>query len=283
MIDWIQLVAALLASDADDVRIITAREDRAVLRVDGDAGPLVVKVSSKAGAFDEEAAAIATLQSLHFPVSTVRVLQAGPPALLAATWTDGEPLTAAATPQTLAEVGRMLRRIHRRQTSPPYSSHPSILAWIEHWFSLVLPWWRSVEPRISGADAATAWLERCRPVLARQSGCLMLFDGRPEHWRVSADGTVRLIDVADLQPGHFAMDLAVLELDIQGVLPGILRGYAPDTAEQQIIATLVPLFVLLRALSGAEWLGSVVGDTAGQQHYLRIAHDVLERNRPQWS
>jgi hypothetical protein len=174
------------------------------------------------------------------------------------------------------EVGRILRRIHNVAAKGPYSSHPTILAWIKHWYGLVMAWWSET----GGLDplswnVADGWMAAVSQVLSGREGCLMLFDGRPEHFLVGPDGQVRLIDVADLQPGEAAMDLAVLELDAPGILPAVLDGYEATAEEHEVFGVLVPFLVFLRALSGAEWQGRMLDNAEESARYLAKGSAML--------
>ena len=61
------------------------------------------------------------------------------------------------------------------------------------------------------------------------AGTAILLDGRPQHVIVDDEGVVGLIDVADLDSGDPAMDLAVLELDEPGMCDAVLAGYRPGS------------------------------------------------------
>ncbi len=220
------------------------------------------------------------LAGMGIPVSEVVLVEPGPPAMLVSTWIEGEPVSAQAGPELLREVGRILRRIHREPAAGPLSSHPTILAWIEHWYGLVMAWWVGT----GDVDAVTRsladrWMTEVRPVLARREGCLMLFDGRPDHFLVGRGGQVSLIDVADLQAGEAAMDLAVLELDAPGMVSAVLDGYQASAEELAAFEVLVPFLVFLRALSGAEWQARMLDDEAGSRRYLAKARAALEAFR----
>jgi hypothetical protein len=116
-----------------------------------------------------------------------------------------------------------------------------------------------------------------KPLLAGRDGCLMLFDGRPEHFLMGPDGPVRLIDVADLQAGEAAMDLAVLELDAPGMLNLVIEGYGATGTEREAFGVLVPFLVFLRAVTAAEWQGRVLGDLDQSRRYLGKASAMLKQ------
>lgn len=219
---------------------------------------------------------VTVLAGMGIPVSEVVLVEDGPLAMLVSHWVDGEPVSVESGPEVLREVGRILRRIHQERAGGPFSSHPAIRDWIEHWYGLVMAWWMETgELDDSTRNLADAWMTEVGPVLAGREGCLMLFDGRPEHFLASPGGQVGLIDVADLQAGEAAMDLAVLELDAPGILPAVLDGYEATPCEREAFDVLVPILVFPRALSGAEWRGRVLGDAGEARGYLAKARDVL--------
>jgi aminoglycoside phosphotransferase (APT) family kinase protein len=269
-------ISARLGVDPARLTMLAGRDGRIVCRVSRDEGGLVAKASDRVNDFDEEARAMESLAGMGIPVSQVVMLEDGPPAMLVSRWLDGVPVSADSGADVWREVGRILRQIHNVAAKPPFSSHPTILAWIEHWYGLVMAWWSET----GGLDpvswnVADGWMAAVSQVLAGREGCLMLFDGRPEHFLVGANGRVRLIDVADLQPGEAAMDLAVLELDAPGILPAVLDGYDATAEEREVFGVLVPFLVFLRALSGAEWQGRMVGNSEESARYLAKASTML--------
>lgn len=266
----------LLDDQANQVRILVDRPDRVVACLTLPDGMRVVKMDTGVDAFEREASAMAMLAKVGVPVSEVLLVEPGPPSVLMATWAEGEPVTPASPAETLAEVGVILRRVHALPASGPWSSHPSIERWIEAWLQIVLPWWEEAG-RASGEElrATWHWFEAIRPFLDDDHGRQMLFDGRPDHFLADAAGNLHLIDVADLQPGDPVMDLAVLELDAPGILPGVLAGYHPSPIERDRIEALVPFYVMLRALSGAEWQASIGGDQRVVERNLAVAHQSV--------
>jgi Ser/Thr protein kinase RdoA (MazF antagonist) len=275
----IDTIAATLGVDRDRIAVLASREGRVIGKVTLPTGDVVAKASTTAGAFDGEAAAMRTLATLGIPVSEVLAIESGPPALLVATWANGVPITARTNPDILRSVGRILRRIHQVPAGPPFSANPTVAWWIQGWYNVVIEWWdtrESIGPDLR--HAADAWMDAVRPVLEAQPGCLFLLDGRPEHFLVDGNGAIRLIDVADLQPGEAAMDLAVLELDAPGILTHVLDGYAPSPAEQAAFDRLIPFYIFLRALSAAEWRSRMQGDEASAHRYLDIARTALEQH-----
>jgi len=274
----IETIANRTGADRTAITPVAWRDGRVICRVARPNGDLVAKASVDAGAFDEEVAAIRTLAELGLPVSEVVTVEAGPPALFIATWTEGKAIDAGSDPAVLREVGGILSRIHAVPAGPPYSANPSVAWWIQGWYNTVSEWWASTwEADGSMLAASRAWMEAVRPVLERQPGCLMLFDGRPDHFLVDDQSRLRMIDVADLQPGTAAMDLAVLELGAPGVLPHLLAGYEPTPAERAAFEVLVPFLAFLRALASAEWHERVLGDAVGTRFMLDAAREAMER------
>lgn len=111
----------------------------------------------------------------------------------------------------------------------------------------------TTEPPANRLSAFSNGSTGCAPLLLHQAGCLTLFDGRPEHWLVRGQTIAAVIDLHDLQSGDAAMDLAVLALTDEALLPGVLIGYAPTDTQKAAFAALIPFYLQLRRLSGAEW------------------------------
>ena len=156
----------------------------------------------------------------------------------------------------LADVGRLLRCVHDMPAGATYSGRPSISAWIGHWLTIVLDWWgRSDSAGPATATqiaAARAWFAEVGPAIdGAGAGTTILLDGRPEHFIVDTHGAVGLIDVADLDSGDPAMDLAVLELDEPGMCDAVSAGYQPSADERARLETVLPFYVFLRALAAA--------------------------------
>ena len=217
------------------------------------------------------------LATVGIPVSTVVELQAGPPAVLIVTWADGVSISSTTDAAVLSQVGTILRRIHSLPAHGPWSGHPSIAEWITNWVAIVSPWWQETGVDVRLVHALRDWLAAIRPLLGDEHGTQMLFDGRPEHFLVDTGNTLHLIDVADLQAGDPAMDLAVLELDAPGILGDVSAGYAPTPTERDRIARLVPFYVALRALAGAEWHARKGGDIAVVERNLAVAGELVSR------
>ena len=269
-------LAEKLGISPRDMQVLAAREGRIVCRASMPVGDVVTKASSNQDEFQREADAMARLKSIGVPVSDVVAVDGGPPSIFVASWADGRPISAHSDPEALREVGAILDRIHRQPEGQPFSGHACIQQWIEEWFTHVVTWWRSTTHHFADFDrVCEAWLAEVRPCLSTRPGGLILFDGRPDHFLVEGTGRIRLIDVADLMAGDPAMDLAVLELGEPGILPRVIEGYAPNPGESDALATLVPFYVLLRALSGAEWQARVQRDDAASERHLALAQALI--------
>jgi Ser/Thr protein kinase RdoA (MazF antagonist) len=249
MLDPLAL-AAVAGFPAARAHVLVRRPGRLVARLDDAA---VLKADIAGAAFEPEVAAIDRLAAAALPVPRVLAHVPGEPAILILSWTDGGAVSSADALPVQQDVGRLLRRVHRLGAGPPFSGRPSVAAWIADWLDEVATWWL----RHGGARAPTArlrhWHRTLRPLLEQRTGELMLFDARPEHFRVDRTGTVRLIDLHDLGPGDAAMDLAAIHLDDPRLTPGVVDGYQPSAAEREAFAALVPFFTVIRALAAAEW------------------------------
>jgi len=269
-------IAEKLGIGPRDMRVMAGREGRIVCRASTPVGDVVAKASSSQDEFQQEADAMARLKSVGVPVSDVVAVDGGPPSILVASWAEGRTISASSDPEALRRVGAILGRIHRQPAGPPFSGHACIQHWIETWFADVVTWWRSTTHYFAGVDrVCEEWLAEVKPGLSTRPGRLILFDGRPDHFLVDDTGRIRLIDVADLMAGDPAMDLAVLELGAPGVLPHVIEGYAPTPGERDAIAMLVPFYVLLRTLSGAEWQARVQRDDAASERHLALARALI--------
>ena len=49
------------------------------------------------------------------------------------------------------------------------------------------------------------------------------------------------------------MDLAVIGLTDDRLIPEVLNGYGADHEEDRSLGSLIPFYLLLRRLAGAEW------------------------------
>lgn len=233
-------LAAAAGVPAVQTHVLAERPGRVVARLHTpDGHRAVLKADRAPGSFAPEVAAIERLRG--FPVPTV--LAHRPDAagwdVLVLSWTEGAPLSAESPRAAQEEAGRLLRRIHRM---PPGPRRSTVAEWIASWVDELAAWWEY-------GDRLRRWHDDVRPVLAGRPGSLMLFDARPEHFRVAGERVSGLIDLHDLGPGDPAMDLAAINLDDPGLLPGVLRGYGgePDP--------LVSFFTAVRAVASAEWHG----------------------------
>ncbi len=264
------------------VRTLGARAGRAVVQVSDDQGHLyTLKADAEVGALDGDVAAIHRLGAAGLPVPEVVAHRAGPPAVLILRWIDGDPVSSASPVAAQQEVGRLLRVVHALPGGPPFSGEPSVERWITAWTTEVADWWSSAGASAAQVDRLRAWLAELTPVLAARSGTLTLFDGRAEHFLVRAGRVVGVIDLHDVGPGDPAMDLAALALTDEHLLSGVLEGYAAGADEQEVLARLVPFYVALRRLAGAEWHLRVGDQVAGRELLgLAAAQLVVPSHRP---
>ncbi|NUT98696.1 MAG: aminoglycoside phosphotransferase family protein [Saccharothrix sp.] len=221
------------------------RPGRLVARVGG----FVVKADERPGAFARERSAIARLGAAGLPVSEVHASRDETPSHLVVRWIEGRPLSAASPLSARREVGRLLRRVHALPESRP----DTIGAWMTGWTDWILVWladFAGVPAR--RCDEIRAWCRRLQPLMTGR-GTLTLLDGRPDHFLVRDGRIAGLIDLEDLSAGDPAMDLAVLAVADEDLLPAVLDGYAPTSAESAAFAELIPFYVLLRRLAAAKW------------------------------
>jgi aminoglycoside phosphotransferase (APT) family kinase protein len=235
------------------VNILAERPGRVVARLKGVDGSAVLKADVNAGAFGPEVAAIERLAPAGIPVPRVLAHLPGEPAVLILSWTEGQALTIASPLAVRRDVGRILRRVHRLQTSGPFSGQPDIDTWIANWLGKVVNWWPSNGGTPEEVERLRRWHQTLRPVLSNRTGELMLFDCRPEHFLVDAGGTVRLIDLHDLGPGDAAMDLAAIYLHDPSLTESVLDGYQPTEQDRETFDRLIPFFTVIRGLAAAEW------------------------------
>ncbi|SBT51617.1 hypothetical protein [Micromonospora auratinigra] len=240
------------------LEVLAQRAGRLVTR----AGDVVVKVCAEAGGFAAEARAVRLLGAAGLPVARVRVVRDGPPGVIVLDWTPGRAVRADDDPGVRRQVVDLLTRVHRLPARPPYGgTNPDLVTWIDGWSRHALHRWA----RSAGGDdvrAAGSWYRRVRPLVAGRAGSLVLLDGAAEHFVVGPDGRVRLIDVAELQPGDPVMDLAVLSLATPAVLAGVLDHYHQSEVTAEHLTELLPFHRFLRALAAADWATDVRDDPA---------------------
>nr|WP_030501051.1 phosphotransferase [Micromonospora purpureochromogenes] len=274
-------VAAVQAGVASEaVEVLTHRQGRLVGRATLPSGSdVVVKVSAEADGFAAEAAAVQTLAAAGLPVSQVRVVRDGPPSVIVLDWTPGRPVCADDAVRVRCQVVDLLTRIHSLPAQAPYGGiNADLVTWIDGWRGYALRWWSQQDTTTNDAvRIAQTWYQRVRPLIADRTGSLIMLDGAPDHFVVGPDERVRLIDVAELQPGDPVMDLAVLSLHAPGIFTGLLDQYRQAEVEDRHLAELRPFYVFLRALAAAEWSTGVLHDAAGGAAWLRRAAAELEQ------
>ncbi|WP_461118426.1 phosphotransferase family protein [Saccharothrix stipae] len=227
------------------VTIHVDRPGRLVARV----GDFAVKADERPGAFGRERAAIARLKAAGLPVSEVHAGRDDTPSHLVLRWIEGEPLSAAGPPSALREAGRLLRRVHAEPERRP----DTIGAWMTGWTAWIVAWLADfADVPAQRCDEIRAWCRRLQPLMTGR-GTLTLLDGRPAHFLVRDGRIAGLIDLEDVSAGDPAMDLAVLAVADENLLPAVLEGYAPTNAEAVAFDELIPFYVLLRRLAAAKW------------------------------
>lgn len=249
--DLVQLAAEF---DLRPTRILQAGPGRATVQVRDDEGSLfVLKTAIEPGALAGDVDANLTLSGAGLPVPEIIDHRVGPPAVLLLRWIVGDPISSASPVRTQREVGRLLRAVHTLPGAPPFSGQPTIAAWISDWTAEVAAWWPSVGASGAQVRRLLDWLDQLEPDLAAREGRLTLFDGRADHFLVRDGRVVGLIDLHDVGPGDPAMDLAVIGLTDDRLIPEVLNGYLADDEEDRALRSLIPFYLLLRRLAGAEW------------------------------
>jgi Ser/Thr protein kinase RdoA (MazF antagonist) len=251
---------------AEAVTVLVDTPTRLVAKVDTDAGPLVVKRDAAPDAFAVEVAAHQLLGAAGLPVAPVLAQRSVAPAYLVLPWTEGVALSSASARNVRREAGATLRRVHRLGADaapepagrPRYAGNKSWDAWMSGWLRHAAQWWgqagRADPLRI---ELLRGWHERLQPLLATRGGDLTLFDGRPEHIRVSTQPgdqhLAGIIDLGEVRAGDAAMDLAVLAISDPRLLPDVLDGYRLTSAEKPVFNRLIPYYLHLRRLAAAEY------------------------------
>lgn len=143
--------------------------------------------------------------------------------------------------------------MHTLPGAPPFSGHPTVGAWIAAWTAEVAAWWASVGAGDAEVRRLLDWLDDLEPVLAPREGRLTLFDGRAEHVLVRDSRVAGVIDLHDAGPGDPAMDLAVIGLSDDRLIPEVVNGYLAEHEQDSDLRRVIPFYLLLRRLAGAEW------------------------------
>jgi aminoglycoside phosphotransferase (APT) family kinase protein len=211
--------------------------DRPVYQVTLDGRLAIAKTSDP-----REPSAIARLGAAGLPVQ--QVLRFDDPFLLME-WTDGDQLTSLSPLPAQEEAGRLLRIAHALGSGPPYKGNETFAEWMRGWLTHNLQWW---QPGPSREALIWEWFASLTGLLRTRGNDLMLMDGRPDHFLVRGGRIAGVIDVGEICPGDGVMDLAVMGVSDPALLKGVLAGYGAHEAR------LVPLYLLIRRLSRAEWL-----------------------------
>lgn len=251
-------------------RVLQARPDRVVACAqDEHDNVFALKTDKAPGAFIGDVEANRTLSTAGLPVPEIVAHQIGPPSLLVLRWIDGDPLSSAQPVQAQREAGRLLRLLHALPPGTSFSGRPTVSAWIADWTEELAGWWPSVGGSPSQVAYFRNWHDELGPILAHRPGCLTLFDGRAEHFLVQGCRVAGIIDLHDVGSGDPAMDIAVLGIGDELLIPPVLQGYG-GTEQDNELGLLVPFYVLLRRLAGAEWNLRTGSETVGR-HLLRLA------------
>ncbi len=235
------------------VERLVDRPDRVVARVETDRGAVVIKASTYRSGLAPEVAANRRLAALGLPVQEVLAWDDGPPSFAMLSFVEGEPLSSDSPIAVQQEVGRILSRIHSLGGTGPYAGNPTWDGWMEGWLNHALNWWSGQGASGEHVTTARRWFGELRPLLSERGNEQILFDGRPEHFRIDGEQVSGLIDLAEMRSGDAAMDLAVLAVSDPGLLVGITEGYAPNQKEKEAFDRLVPFYLFLRRLASAEW------------------------------
>ena len=266
--DLVQLAARFALRPT---RLLQAGAGRATVQVRDEAGSVfVLKTATAPGALAGDVDANRTLRAVGVPVPEIIAYRVGPPSVLLLRWIEGDPISSASPVRTQREVGRMLRAVHTLPGAPPFSGQPTVGAWIAAWTVEVAAWWPSVGAGDAQVRRLLDWLDELGPVLAARQGRLTLFDGRAEHVLVRDGRVVGVIDLHDVGPGDPAMDLAVIGLTDDRLIPGVLNGYLAEHEQDAHLRSVIPFYLLLRRLAGAEWQLRN-GSTADGTRLLRLA------------
>lgn len=259
------------------IRTLQERAGRVVAQAGDDQGrKYSLKVAEKAGAFAGDIAANRLLAPIGVPVPEVIDYQHGPPAVAVLGWVDGEPLGLSSPPAAQREIGRLLRMVHSLPADATFSGERTVHGWIRAWTGELAAWWSSAGGSGSQVQRLLGWLDDLEPVLVDRRGSLTLFDGRADHFLIRDRRVVGVIDLHDVGSGDPAMDLAVVGLDDDRLIPPVLRGYMTDADQIDELNLLVPFYLLLRRLAGAEWHFRLGSEGKGRR-LLTLAVDSLER------
>ena len=247
------------------------------MQVRDDEGSLfVLKTAEAPGALARDVDANRTLRTAGVPVPEIIDHREGPPSVLILRWIEGDPISSTHPVRTQRDVGRILRAVHDLPGGPPFSGEPTIPAWIRAWTEEMAVWWPSAGGTDGQVGRLREWLDDLEPVLAAREGRLTLFDGRAEHFLVRDGRVAGLIDLHDAGPGDPAMDLAVIGLTDDRLIPEVVNGYLAEHEEDSDLRRVIPFYLLLRRLAGAEWQLRN-GSTSEGTRLLRLAAES-----PRW-
>lgn len=256
------------------VRVLQQRPGRVTLQTEDERGErYVLKTATAAGELTGDVEGNRILADAGIPVPTIVAYHDGSPSVLILRWIDGEPLSSASPPEVQQTAGQLIRSVHQLPGGPPFSGQPTIAGWITAWTTEVLDWWASAGAGSHQIRRVLDWLDDLEPVLAQRTGTLTLFDGRADHFLVHQGKLAGLIDLHDVGPGDPAMDLATLGLTDEALISGVLEGYL-ESDQDDDLDELIPFYLLLRRLAGAEWQLRIGSEREGRR-LLRLAGNSL--------
>ena len=244
----------LLGWRPSSVVALAAYEERQTYEVDG---RFIVKVDMNAARLATEVEGMRAAASVGIPVAPIDRYEAGPPAVLVTAKLDGVALSPE-FPGALAEAGGLLRRFHGLGAAPPYPNGEGT------WPGFVMRWaeddveWCRAHVGLTGSEVAQlrAVFEEAEPLLEGLGGERVHGDFQRVHVLVDprTQRVVAFLDFADVQPGHWAIDLAVLALWDESFVDPFLGGYGAAHGERDRARALLPTYRLLRHVGAAHWL-----------------------------
>ncbi|NTY00407.1 aminoglycoside phosphotransferase family protein [Deinococcus sp. JMULE3] len=267
-----RLAGVVLATPLHGYRVLVSRLDRLVIQVTTPKGRFVLKLEEAGDGLTREVAARTFLRARGFPVAAPVARGTDGWEWLLLPWVDGLPLTGESPLAAQQAAGALLARLHAVPGERPPPQQQTWDAWMLGWLRHALTYWLGTgRAPPDAAGRLSRWWRTVEPLLASRGRQVILFDGKPEHLLVTADGQVALIDVEDLRSGDGLMDLAVIALHEPATLPGVLAGYSTLDEQQN---TLVAFYTLLRALAAAEWDETQFGGRQ-RDRFLQVAEQSL--------
>lgn len=242
-----RLALAGAGLDAGQLVVLAAVAERATFG----AGQVVVKVDSDTRRLQHEVVMMAAAGEVGVPVPAVMAFENGPPGVLLMRHMPGEALKPAHGPQTVREVGRLLRRLHSLPAKCEVAWDVHVCTWAE------LKAHQVVERRLLSVESAArirARLDDVRATLADRPLALIHDDLQPDHVLVDRGRVSAFLDFADAGGGDPLIDLAVLTLWEPSFEEFLWQGYRPASDVMAAGRVLLPVYRMLRHLGAAIWL-----------------------------